>query len=109
GGPDLGLYPSMYVDVDIALSLAEAGWNVMVEPRSIVGHAGSASTPSSLHSYLLASHRRRVARRHAALLRDHEPFDPAPASIARALERCAATADERRTRRAFTTPARPEP
>ena len=108
-GPDLGLYPLMYVDIDLALSLAESGWNVMVEPRSVVAHGLGQSTPTELRKYLLARRRRRVARRHAATLRRHEVRDGTPDSLARAVERCARAADERRNRRAFASRRAPAP
>jgi len=97
GGPDLELFPLRYIDIDLCLSLAGAGWNVMVEPRSVVRHRVHSSTTSMHRSYLTTRHQPRVIRRHAALLENRPECDEAPEGVAAQIRRCAEDATRRQS------------
>jgi len=109
GGPDLNLYPLWYVDVDLALGLAGAGWNVVVEPRSRARHRAHSNTSKPFRAYLSHRNRPRVVRRHAELLANRPEREETPEFVAAQLERCGREADARRTQRRATSPSGPPP
>ena len=98
GGPDLDLYPLWYVDVDLGLALARAGWNVMVEPRSRVRHRAHSGTTGPFRAYLSHRNRPRVARRYADVLAQRPEREDTPELVTSQLDRCAYEAAGRRTR-----------
>jgi len=108
GGPNIDLYPLWCVDVDLALSLARAGWNVMVEPRSRVRHRAHSSTSEGFRAYLSHRNGSRVARRFADEIARRPERQESPEFIAGQLDRCAREADLRRTQpRPTATPSPP--
>lgn len=63
GGFDPRYHPAYYEDVDLCVSLARAGWAVLVEPRAVVHHHRSASTHLRYRDYLSRrNHARFVAK-----------------------------------------------
>jgi GT2 family glycosyltransferase len=96
GGPNLDLFPLWYVDVDFCLSLQEAGWNVMVQPQSIVRHHRHASTTSAFRAYLQTRQQPRVLARHASTLGQRPTRATAPEAIAAQIRRCEEDAARRR-------------
>jgi GT2 family glycosyltransferase len=98
GGPDLDLYPLWYVDVDLGLALARAGWNVMVEPRSRVRHRAHSGTSEPFRAYLSYRNRPRVARRYADVLARRPEREDTPELLGSELDRCAHEAAARRSR-----------
>lgn len=44
GGMDEEIHPAQYVDADLAMAMRDAGWAVIVEPRSRVRHARGGSS-----------------------------------------------------------------
>jgi O-antigen biosynthesis protein len=105
GGPDLDLYPLWYIDVDLGLGLARAGWNVMVEPRSCVRHRAHSGTTDEFRVYLSYRNRPRVARRYADVLDERPEREEHPELVEAQLERCAREAERRRAQpRPVTSP-----
>ena len=96
GGTDLGLYPLMFVDIDLCLALTTAGWNVVVEPRSVARHERNSSTTERFRTYLWSRCGRRVARRHGAVLSTRPDLDDAAEGVAAQVARCAREAERRR-------------
>ena len=85
GGLDEQIYPAYYVDVDLCLSLWQAGAAVLCQPKSRVHHRRSASTRSVFRHFVVLRNRERFKQKWAAALQQQEPFDDnSPASIARA-------------------------
>jgi GT2 family glycosyltransferase len=96
GGTEEQNYPAYYVDVDLCLSLWQAGAAVLCQPKSLIHHHRSASTRSVFRHFVVLRNRVRFKQKWATALQQQEPFDNnAPASIARANAR-AQTAWERR-------------
>jgi O-antigen biosynthesis protein len=108
-GPDVDLYPLWYVDVDLGLALARAGWNVVVEPRSRVRHRAHSATTEEFREYLSHRNRSRVARRYADVLATRPEREESPAFVAAQLERCAREATVRRAQPRARVPDRAAP
>jgi len=96
GGPNLDLYPLWYVDVDLGLALARAGWNVMSEPRSRVRHRAHSATNVEFRGYLSHRNRPKVVDRYADVLATRPDREDLPEVVAAQLERCARDAAARR-------------
>ncbi|MEA2686274.1 MAG: hypothetical protein QOE93_1469 [Actinomycetota bacterium] len=94
GGFDEEYYPLMYVDADFCTALWNAGWQVLVEPGSVVVHERGGSSATSLRGFLYERHRRRFAAKWGAFVGDR-PDGPASAEILRAaVERAAGWIDD---------------
>jgi O-antigen biosynthesis protein len=65
GGFDARYAPAYYEDVDLCLALAEAGWRVTFEPRSLVRHARGRSSRSDAVVALMQRNRTRALARWA--------------------------------------------
>lgn len=91
GGSEEQNYPAYYVDVDLCLSLWQAGAAVLCQPKSLIHHQRSASTRSVFRHFVVLRNREHFRHKWAAALQQQEPFDNnAPASIARAHARAQA-------------------
>ena len=85
GGLEEQIYPVYYVDVDLCLSLWQAGAAVLCQPKSRLHHRRSASTRSVFRHFVVLRNRERFKQKWAAALQQQEPFDNnSSASIARA-------------------------
>jgi O-antigen biosynthesis protein len=60
GGFDEGYHPAYYEDVDFALRLERAGYEVWADPRSQVTHVESESSTPRFKQFLFARHRARL-------------------------------------------------
>jgi GT2 family glycosyltransferase len=109
GGPNLDLFPLWYVDVDLGLALACAGWNVMSEPRSRVEHRAHSATNEEFRGYLSHRNRPKVVRRYAHVLATRPEREERPELVVEQLQRCARDAAVRRAqpRPEVTPPASP--
>jgi GT2 family glycosyltransferase len=88
GGFDAEYYPAYYEDVDLCLLLQEAGYQVLVEPRSRAWHHESASSDGLFKSFLFKRNQRRLQKKWAANLQHHVPAEPSsPAALRRAVWR----------------------
>lgn len=63
GGFDENYHPAYYEDVDFCFALANAGYEVWVDPRSDVVHAESASTAPSFKQFLFDRQQARLVAR----------------------------------------------
>lgn len=75
GGFDTGYHPAYYEDADLCLGLAAAGWDVLVEPTSMILHHESASSTSRFKAFLFARNEQRLRERWAHVL-DRHPGPP---------------------------------
>jgi len=88
GGFDNNFYPAYYEDVDLCLALREAGYQVLVEPRSRVWHHESASSDGDFKAFLFKRNQQRLQDKWAAILQWHVAAVPdSPAALLRAVWR----------------------
>jgi GT2 family glycosyltransferase len=107
GGPDENFYPSYFVDTDLCMALRQAGYVVACQPGSQVHHRRGSSTKLRFRVFLYHRHRELFGAKWATALTQHEPFDDeSPASIARAIARTEAAAEQ--ARNAFTPRETPQ-
>ena len=93
GGLDPRFFPAYYVDVDLAMSLREAGRSVLFEPRARSRHRRGASSRRTFQAFVLARNRLTFVAKWRSALADHEPWDGgSPESVSRALARAGALA-----------------
>ncbi len=86
GGMDEGYFPAYYEDVDLCLKLEAKGFQVLVQPASVVHHHGSTS-PLKYREFLGNRNRRRLVARWGPLLERRPPPKPDdPAAIMSAFE-----------------------
>ena len=57
GGFNLGLYPLLYVDVDVCAKLQSAGWQISLEPSAHISHTINGSTPRILGEVVAVQNR----------------------------------------------------
>jgi GT2 family glycosyltransferase len=95
GGLDERLYPTYYVDVNIAMEVRRMGGVVLYQPKSrIVHHRGASGTPR-YRAFLGHRNRQTFTRKWGHQLEEHEPrTDDTAEAVSRAMRR----ADERRLR-----------
>lgn len=98
GGLDEQFFPAYYIDVNLALSVRAAGYNVVIEPRSVVRHhSGSSANRVARHFYWHTNRQLLLAKWRDALTQYSPRPDPVTdAAIGEALQRAAATAARRR-------------
>ena len=85
GGFDNEYYPAYYEDVDLCLALREAGYRVLVEPRSRAWHHESASSDELFKSFLFKRNQKRLQEKWATTLQWQVPAEPtSPAALRRA-------------------------
>lgn len=59
GGFDEEMYPAVYVDADFCTSLWNGGWQVLLDPRSVVVHDAGGSTSRLFREFLYTRNRAR--------------------------------------------------
>jgi GT2 family glycosyltransferase len=88
GGLDERFFPAYFVDADLAMSLRQAGWSVLFEPRARNRHRRGASSRRDFQEWVSGRNRALFVAKWAKELEDYEPWDSrSTASIERALER----------------------
>ncbi|QGG95845.1 glycosyltransferase [Actinomarinicola tropica] len=60
GGLDTRYHPAYFEDVDLCLALDQKGWEVLVEPTSMILHHESASSTSRFKSFLFERNHRQL-------------------------------------------------
>jgi len=92
GGFDDRYFPAYYEDVDLCLSIREAGLRVVYEPRSRVVHHESATLDSAYKTFVHGRMRDRFREKWAGHLGLYVEGDPwSPATVERAVRRAAGT------------------
>jgi O-antigen biosynthesis protein len=92
GGLDARYFPAYYEDVDLCFTLAQAGFRILLQPRSRLVHyeTGSSSTPRK--TFLLLRNRESFALKWADALQTREAAAPTDTrAVARAVERARGT------------------
>lgn len=76
GGLDTRYHPAYYEDTDLCLAMARAGWQVLVEPTSMILHHESASSTSRVKDFLFRRNRAAFAEKWDDALRSFSMPDP---------------------------------
>ena len=87
GGFDEEMYPLVYVDADFCTSLWNAGWRVVLDPRSVVQHEAGGSTSARFREFLYHRNRRRFVEKWGSCFADRPAFQTGqgdPANVQRA-------------------------
>jgi GT2 family glycosyltransferase len=89
GGFAEDYYPAYYEDVDLCMAMRRAGWRVVYEPRAVIRHFESRSTPGRYRWFLMLRNREIFRRKWADDLVGFEPYPLIgwDAAIHRALHR----------------------
>jgi GT2 family glycosyltransferase len=86
GGLDESFFPAYCEDVDFCLRIAERGYEVWYEPRSVVRHLESRSTSFRYKKFLIERNREELVRRYPKVLSVRQPAAPTdPEACARAV------------------------
>jgi len=85
GGFDEEMYPLVYVDADFCTALWNAGWRVVLDPRSVVRHDAGGSTSARFREFLYHRNRTRFVEKWGSCFAGRPEFptgqaDPASVS-----------------------------
>lgn len=85
GGFSSDYYPAYYEDVDLCLAIRNAGYHVLLEPRSRVWHHEAASSDRLFRDFLFKRNQSRLQQKWTTTLQWQLPAEPtSPAALARA-------------------------
>lgn len=87
GGFDDRYYPAYYEDVDLCFRAFEAGWEVWLQPRSVVHHARSVSTTQLERAFFHQRGRKLFLERWAERLEHQEPPGDLAAAVRASMDR----------------------
>lgn len=90
GGLDTRFHPAYYEDTDLCLAMAREGWQVVVEPTSMVLHHESASSTSRFKEHLFRRNQSLLVEKWGPVLAERDLPDPT------AVDAAAAALDARR-------------